>query len=61
MVDGLIYYDEMLSLLKEKMGVEEEDDLEAISLKSYKNVPPAKKKEYKNGITNKIAPSVNRM
>jgi protease-4 len=46
MVDGLIYYDEMLSLLKEKMGVEEEDDLEAISLKSYKNVPPAKKKEY---------------
>ncbi len=46
MVDGLIYYDEMLSLLKGKMGVEEEDDLEAISLKSYKNVPAKKKKEY---------------
>jgi protease-4 len=46
MVDGLIYYDEMLSLLKGKMGVEEEDDLEAISLKSYKNVAPEKKKEY---------------
>jgi len=46
MVDGLIYYDEMLSLLKGKMGVDEEDDLEAISLKSYKNVPPEKKKEY---------------
>ena len=46
MVDGLIYYDEMLSLLKEKMGVEEEDDLEAIPLKSYKNIPAEKKKEY---------------
>jgi len=46
MVDALIYYDEMLSLLKEKMGVDEEDDLEAISLNNYKNVPPEKKKEY---------------
>ena len=46
MIDGLIYYDEMLSFLKEKMGVEEEDDLEAISLKSYKNVAPEKKKEF---------------
>jgi protease-4 len=46
MIDGLIYYDEMLSLLKEKMGVEEEDDLEAISLSSYNEVPSKKKKEY---------------
>ena len=28
------------------MGVDEEDDLEAISLKSYKDVPAEKKKEY---------------
>ena len=46
MVDGLIYYDEMLTLMKEKLGVEEEDDLEAVSLKSYKDVPEKKKKEY---------------
>ncbi|RLD72115.1 MAG: signal peptide peptidase SppA, partial [Bacteroidetes bacterium] len=27
MIDGLIYYDEMLTLMKGKLGVEEEDDL----------------------------------
>ncbi|MEN8156067.1 MAG: signal peptide peptidase SppA [Bacteroidota bacterium] len=46
MIDGLIYYDEMLSLIKGKMGVEEEDDLESISLKQYKDVPAEEKKEY---------------
>jgi protease IV len=46
MVDGLIYYDEMLALMKEKLNVEEKDDLEAVSLKKYKDVPVKKKKEY---------------
>jgi len=46
MIDGLIYYDEMLSLVKEKMGVEEDDDLNAVSLKKYKEVPAKEKKEY---------------
>ena len=46
LVDGLIYYDEMLSLVKKKMGVEEEEDLEAISLKKYKDVQTKEKKEY---------------
>ena len=46
MIDGLIYYDEMLSLMKEKLGVEEEDDLEAVSLKKYKDAPVKEKKEY---------------
>lgn len=46
MIDGLIYYDEMLTLMKEKLGVEEEDDLEAVSMKSYKDVPLKEKKEY---------------
>jgi len=46
MVDGLIYYDEMLTLMKEKLGVEEEDDLEAVLLKSYKDAPMKEKKEY---------------
>jgi protease-4 len=46
MIDGLLYYEEMLTLMKTKLGVEEDDDLEAISLKSYKDVPASKKKEY---------------
>jgi len=47
MIDGLIYYDEMLTLMKGKMGIEEEDDLEAVSLKQYKDVTVKKKdKEY---------------
>ncbi len=52
MVDGLIYYDEMLTLMKEKLGVEEEDDLESVSLKSYKDAPAKEKKEYSK---NKVA------
>ena len=52
MIDGLIYYDEMLTLMKGKMGVEEEDDLEAVSLKSYKEAPVKEKKEYSK---NKVA------
>jgi len=46
MIDGLIYYDEMLTLMKKKLGVEEKDDLEAVSLKSYKDAPVKEKKEY---------------
>jgi len=46
MIDGLIYYDEMLTLMKEKLSVEEKDDLEAVSLKNYKDAPVKKKKEY---------------
>jgi protease-4 len=47
MIDGLIYYDEMLSLMKEKLGVEEKDDLESVSLKNYKDATVKKKeKEY---------------
>jgi len=47
MIDGLIYYDEMLSLMKKKLDVEEKDDLEAVSLKNYKDATVKKKdKEY---------------
>jgi len=46
MIDGLIYYDEMLGLMKQRLGVDEEDDLESVSLKNYKDVPEKKKKEY---------------
>jgi protease-4 len=44
--DGLIYYDEMIDLMKSKLGVKEEDDLEAISLDKYKDVPDKEKKEF---------------
>ncbi|MDF1573569.1 MAG: signal peptide peptidase SppA [Bacteroidales bacterium] len=43
MIDGLIYYDEMLARMKERLGVEEEDDLEAVSLKDYKDATVKKK------------------
>jgi len=46
MIDGLIYYDQMLTLMKEKLGVAEEDDLEAIGLSGYKDVPSKVKKEF---------------
>ena len=46
MIDGLIYYDEMLTLMKEKLSVEEDDDLESIGLKGYNNVQTKEKKEY---------------
>lgn len=46
MIDGLIYYDEMLSVLKEKLNVEEKEDLEAIRLTSYKDVVVKEKKGY---------------
>ena len=45
MIDGLIYYDEMLSLMKKKLGVEEKSDMEAIGLSSYGDVPSKEKKE----------------
>ena len=46
MIDGLIYFDEMLSLLKDKMGVDEKDDLSSIRLTRYADVPVKEKKEY---------------
>ncbi len=45
MIDGLIYYDEMLSLMKKKLGVEEKSDMEAIGFASYGDVPSKDKKE----------------
>ncbi len=46
MIDGLIYYDEMLNLMKEKLNVDDDDDLEAIGLTGYNNVPIKEKKEF---------------
>ena len=44
MIDGLIYYDEMLSLMKRKVGIKESEDLESIALSRYKDVPSKEKK-----------------
>ncbi|MEJ2595109.1 MAG: signal peptide peptidase SppA [bacterium] len=41
--DGLLHYDEVLDLLKEKTGIEKEDDLEWVSFNKYINVKPADK------------------
>ncbi len=46
MIDGLIYYDEMLSLMKEKVGIEESKDLEAVQLSRYKDVPLKEKQAF---------------
>jgi len=46
MIDGLIYYDEMLSLLKEKVGIDESEDLEALQLTRYKDVPVKSKQPF---------------
>ena len=46
MIDGLIYYDEMLSLMKEKVGIEESEDLEAVQLNRYKDVPLKEKQAF---------------
>lgn len=46
LIDGLIYYDEILDLMKEQLGVDEEEDLEAIRLTQYKDVPTKEKREF---------------
>ncbi|MCF8364166.1 MAG: signal peptide peptidase SppA [Bacteroidales bacterium] len=38
-VDGLKYYDEILADLKTKLGVEEGEDIESVSLAKYTNAP----------------------
>ncbi|RPI43592.1 MAG: signal peptide peptidase SppA [Bacteroidetes bacterium] len=46
MIDGLIYFDQLLDLVKGKLGVAEEDDVESIALHQYKDVEEKTKKEY---------------
>ncbi len=44
-VDGLLYKDEIIAMLKEKTGTDADDDLESISFGKYDNVKPAKKQK----------------
>lgn len=44
LVDGLLYQDEVEDLLKQKAGIEENKDLQFISLKKYAKVKPKKAK-----------------
>jgi len=44
-IDGLLYKDEIIALLKEKTGTDADDDLESISFGKYDNVKPAKKQK----------------
>jgi len=45
MIDGLRYYDEVLDEIRELTDTDEDDDIEAISLKKYADVPSDTKKE----------------
>ena len=46
MIDDLIYFDELIDMVKENLDIEEEDDIPSIRLTSYKDVPASEKKEY---------------
>jgi protease-4 len=52
-VDSLIYRDQLLTLLKKRTFVDENKDLNTVSLKQYSTVP--EKKNYKGLAKNKIA------
>ncbi len=46
LIDGLIYYDEMIALMKKRLNVEEANDVESIRLTSYAHVARKEKKGY---------------
>ena len=48
LVDKLVYRDEFKSILKEKLGVEEEDETEMVSYAKYRNAKPAKSEDDKD-------------
>ncbi|MEX0747835.1 MAG: signal peptide peptidase SppA, partial [Rhodothermales bacterium] len=41
LLDGLLYDDQVRDIIKRRLGVEEDDDLEAVSMESYTRVPPS--------------------
>ncbi len=45
MIDGIMYYDEVLDALKELTDIEKDDDIPSITLAKYKNVTIEKDKE----------------
>jgi len=45
MVDSIIFYDGLLSVLKKKIGIKEKDDISFVSLNKYNNVPAYDKKK----------------
>ncbi|QKG78743.1 signal peptide peptidase SppA [Tenuifilum thalassicum] len=46
LVDSLIYKDELLSFLKNKLGVEEKDDINSIALNKYFKAPEVNKRKF---------------
>lgn len=46
LVDSLIYKDELLSFLKDKLGVEEKDDINSIALNKYFKAPEVNKRKF---------------
>lgn len=45
MIDGIIYYDELLAELKSRTDTDMDDDVPAITMRKYMEVEPAEKKE----------------
>lgn len=45
-VDGLLYYDELLEVFKEKAGSTEDKKTRMVSMMNYRHAPETKKKEY---------------
>ncbi|HDP76115.1 MAG TPA: signal peptide peptidase SppA [Bacteroidales bacterium] len=46
LVDGLIYKDELIAVLKSKLGVEEKKDISSIALKKYFKAPEVAKRKF---------------
>ncbi|MEX2596508.1 MAG: signal peptide peptidase SppA [Salibacteraceae bacterium] len=45
LIDGLAYYDEILSNLRGKLGIDEDDDIESISIEDYAKVANKKRRK----------------
>ncbi|MBT5977991.1 MAG: signal peptide peptidase SppA, partial [Flavobacteriales bacterium] len=54
-VDELVYYDQFEYKLKEKLGLEDDDDLETMSIGKYSNVKPEKKEDKNWELKDEIA------
>lgn len=45
-VDGLLYYDQLLEVLKEEVGTTEEKETHMVSMMNYRHAPDSEKKDY---------------
>ena len=48
LIDELVYYDQIQAKLREKLGIEEDDEIEAISVEKYARVQPKSEEDDKS-------------